>query len=527
MNTIVSSAVGGRIAASDLPGDSRSMVSEMIRTERRVLIGLWANFALALGFWVWLAILPVGALVLIALALTCATTALHFFSGPSTLSKFANTALLVYYFSIFVYGSYGQESMHFHFAFTMTVIGLYSDWRLVAFISILYAVHHAAFVYFEPELIFRHAVQWQGSLFGPWQTFLIHGLAVVIVAIPLAVQVAWSRSKISQLDDSAAGIQAQHAALSRADQIKQSAAESITHSMQSLTESTRDSSAAFEEMVTTFHEISRSSEAQSDQVKGVNSSMKEIGTRVDRFSNHAGETIERVQTLNQSVSAGLESIATLQERLSRLSDLSSTFQDAARNLNEQQSQIEDILATISKISDSTNLLSLNASIEAARAGEHGRGFSIVAEEINRLAEQSGTAVKNIGSIVRAGKTETDGIMNVLEQNSSTVDSLRIVSDQSAEHFESIKQMQENLTEFTDETLALVGDLGSNVGQVTSRLDSIAAASQQTAKGAEELLAAVNSLFTRLEQNGRSLQAIEDQAARLSRTGDGPAASSGV
>ncbi|MEQ9364719.1 MAG: hypothetical protein RIF32_10765, partial [Leptospirales bacterium] len=175
------------------------MVSEMIRTERRVLIGLWANFALALGFWVWLAILPVGALVLIALALTCATTALHFFSGPSTLSKFANTALLVYYFSIFVYGSYGQESMHFHFAFTMTVIGLYSDWRLVAFISILYAVHHAAFVYFEPELIFRHAVQWQGSLFGPWQTFLIHGLAVVIVAIPLAVQVAWSRSKISQL----------------------------------------------------------------------------------------------------------------------------------------------------------------------------------------------------------------------------------------------------------------------------------------------------------------------------------------
>ncbi|MEQ9366972.1 MAG: methyl-accepting chemotaxis protein, partial [Leptospirales bacterium] len=149
---------------------------------------------------------------------------------------------------------------------------------------------------------------------------------------------------------------------SRADQIKQSAAESITHSMQSLTESTRDSSAAFEEMVTTFHEISRSSEAQSDQVKGVNSSMKEIGTRVDRFSNHAGETIERVQTLNQSVSAGLESIATLQERLSRLSDLSSTFQDAARNLNEQQSQIEDILATISKISDSTNLLSLNASI---------------------------------------------------------------------------------------------------------------------------------------------------------------------
>ncbi len=502
---------------------------DLIRIERRVLIGLWANLVLAVAFWLWLAVLPVGPLVFVALLLTAASTALHFVFGPSALSKFSNTAILVFYFSLFVYGSYGQESMHFHFAFTMTVVGLYSDWRPVVFISVLYAVHHLLFVYFEPELIFRHAVQWQGSLFGPWQTFLIHGLAVVIVAIPLAVQVTWSRNQINRLDDSSAALQDQHAALLDVNDATRSASDSINSSLQSLTESTRDSSAAFEEMVSTFHEISRSSEAQSNQVNGVNSSMKEIGTEVEQFGRQVGSTVEQVLKLNEAVTSGLASIESLQERLVKLSELSESFQNAARNLSDQQTQIAEILEAISKISEHTNLLSLNASIEAARAGEQGRGFTIVAEEINRLAEQSSEAVKSIGSIIQAGRAETNAIMSILRQNTSTVESLRSISDQSAQQFDFINTTNKDLTEFAHGTMDLMNKLGENVGTVTGRMDNIAGASQQTASAAEELLAGVNNLSKRLEENSQVLQDIELQASRLNaiakQSGNAPTAGS--
>src|SRR6185295_5496342 len=81
-------------------------------------------------------------------------------------------------------------------------------------------------------------------------------------------------------------------------------------------------------------------------------------------------------------------------------DASATISSKLGLLNEKASNISSVVTTINKIADQTNLLSLNAAIEAEKAGEHGRGFSVVATEIRRLADQTAVATFDIGKMVK-------------------------------------------------------------------------------------------------------------------------------
>ena len=117
-----------------------------------------------------------------------------------------------------------------------------------------------------------------------------------------------------------------------------------------------------------------------------------------------------VRTMNE-VSLVSEQAATLagngQTGLTRMEDTMQAVMDAAGSvsgklaiLNEKAGNINQVVTTITKVADQTNLLSLNAAIEAEKAGEYGRGFSVVATEIRRLADQTAVATYDIELMVK-------------------------------------------------------------------------------------------------------------------------------
>ncbi|MDR3591383.1 MAG: methyl-accepting chemotaxis protein [Negativicutes bacterium] len=128
---------------------------------------------------------------------------------------------------------------------------------------------------------------------------------------------------------------------------------------------------------------------------------------------------QALQESTQSIAATAEEItATSQELASSAAALSHRLDNlltGSRSVLTEINKTDGILRFVSDVAANSNLLGLNAAIEAARAGEHGRGFSVVAEEIRKMAQNSDTAVKDIKQILGNIQSETSGMMNVIQE----------------------------------------------------------------------------------------------------------------
>lgn len=164
--------------------------------------------------------------------------------------------------------------------------------------------------------------------------------------------------------------------------------------------------------------------------------------------------------------------------------------EKVKSLDHKSKEITQLVHVIKEIAGQTNLLALNASIEAARAGEAGRGFSVVAEEIRKLAEQVGSSVVNISSIVKGIQEESNAVAGSLETGYKQVE---LSSDM-------VKASGETFQTMTDEVIQAASGIrgvGSHLVQITQSSDdinrsieNISSISQQTAAGVEETTASV-------------------------------------
>src|SRR3982751_5872904 len=124
-----------------------------------------------------------------------------------------------------------------------------------------------------------------------------------------------------------------------------------------------------------------------------------------------------------------------------------------KNLGDRSMEITGIVGTINRISEQTNMLALNAAIEAARAGEHGRGFSIVAEEVRKLAERTAAATQEIDKLVKAIHSETTETVQAIEQQTQFVEQESALVGKAGESLSKIRQV-------STESAGLVSDISA-------------------------------------------------------------------
>jgi twitching motility protein PilJ len=249
---------------------------------------------------------------------------------------------------------------------------------------------------------------------------------------------------------------------------------------------------ASSEIIATTNQINRSSEVQAEQIANASSAIEEMSISIGQVSENADATSVAATRANEIALSGAKQV---EETVASVLEIRETVQDAAERikaLGESSVEIGEIIEVIDDIATQTNLLALNAAIEAARAGEAGRGFTVVADEIRRLAERSAKATKDIAVLIQGIQAETADAVTMMETGATQVQRGAFLAEEAGRALQEITE---------------------NVNTSAQLIQEISLAGKQQAKGAEGIVAAMDEISEITRQNlvgvGQSTNAAED------------------
>lgn len=243
---------------------------------------------------------------------------------------------------------------------------------------------------------------------------------------------------------------------------------------------------------------------QSIEITNMNQQMDEFVANLDDMENNIEEVIYVTLEAENEIKESQEQVRDLVTSVDTFNQSFNQFGNMIGNMNKKISSINGITAAITQISEQTNLLALNAAIEAARAGEAGRGFSVVAEEIRKLAEQSQESVREISRIIEA-------VLNEGEHLTSSSDEINVKMQVQKENIDravvTFEHMAGAMKSILPKTEAMAAVSVANKRQK----DSIKASIEKVAHASQELAAASQEVAATAEEFNQSSESIRDVA----------------
>jgi twitching motility protein PilJ len=186
----------------------------------------------------------------------------------------------------------------------------------------------------------------------------------------------------------------------------------------------------------------------------------------------------------------------VQNAIRGMNDIREQIQETSKRikrLGESSQEIGEIVQLISDITEQTNVLALNAAIQAASAGEAGRGFTVVAEEVQRLAERSAEATKHISAIVKSIQHDTQDAVEAMERSTRGVVEGTKTADEAGEALREIEQISNRLAELIGSISNATRQQAASAGKVAANMKAILAVTQLTTEGTKKTAASATLL----------------------------------
>lgn len=272
-------------------------------------------------------------------------------------------------------------------------------------------------------------------------------------------------------------------------------------------------SLSVQEVVSDAETQAEKTEQAANIINEMTAEFKEVNTQAESAASTSQETVKTAH-------AGNDTVAKAENQMTLIGQTSDEMEKAMRGLEERSNEIGDIISLITDIADQTNLLALNASIEAARAGEEGRGFSVVANEVRQLAEQSGAATDKVRTLISEIQGEIQQTAELIGKNGGFIrEGVQMASDAGAA-FQTISGAVNEVETQIQQVSARIRKMDEETDHLVQTIADVEKISQATVDYAQNVAASTEEQTASMEEVAAVTQTLQQMAEELQRTVDG-------
>jgi methyl-accepting chemotaxis protein len=254
-------------------------------------------------------------------------------------------------------------------------------------------------------------------------------------------------------------------------------------------------------------------EKQAEKVQHVSIEVARLNKNVDTFYECATSALKVADQSSQIAALGREKSRKTIEVMNNIYTSSTDSSNLMQHLGEKSEEIGNIVKVITHIAEQTNLLSLNASIEAARAGEAGRGFSVVAEEVRKLAENSAKAAEGISALIKSVNTETLRTAESMKNVYKNVHDGKEAVEQADRSFEQIVGKITDVSTVINQIDRVARDTRESVGIVFKSIVQVAVTAEEEVNVSQDAGVSVEESTSAVKKQISSAAGQMDQMAQ--------------
>lgn len=294
----------------------------------------------------------------------------------------------------------------------------------------------------------------------------------------------------------------------------QTSVENVASSSEELTASAGQTSKATEHITLAIEQFSSGNESQNDKVELSSEELEEMNRGLQNM-NESAESIT-ASSIKSTDIAG-EGGQLVEKTASQMNVIDQSVKKAENVISALESKSKDItqiLGVINGIADQTNLLALNAAIEAARAGESGRGFSVVAEEVRKLAVQSANSAKEIENLIKEIVQDIDVSQEVFTAVNREVQSGLSFTEQTKVSFHNIFDMTKEISNQLQAMNQTVVQLSKGSAHVSEAVREIADVSRESSANIQDIAASAEEQLASMEEISSSSATLSSMAEEL-------------